>query len=66
MDSIDVPKKEFVKKRAYTVEEIAAILGIGKKAAYNLVREKPFKVVRIGTTIRISKASFDQWFDEIK
>lgn len=50
-------------KRTYTVEEIAAILKIGKKAAYNLVREQPFKTVRIGTAIRISKASFDQWLD---
>lgn len=53
-------------KRTYTVEEIAAILNIGKKAAYNLVREQPFKTVRIGTAIRISKVSFDQWLDNLE
>lgn len=40
--------------RAYTVEEIAAILHIGRSSAYTLVRKGYFKSVRIGTAIRIS------------
>ena len=35
--------------RAYTVEEIAAILHIGRSSAYTLVRKGYFKSVRIGT-----------------
>lgn len=51
-------------KRTYTVDEIAHILGIGRTAAYRLVHTGGFKVVRIGTAIRISKESFDAWLDK--
>ena len=50
-------------KRTYTVEEIAKLLSIGKTTAYALVKEGHFKIVRIGSAIRISKQSFDEWFD---
>lgn len=54
----DVPER-----RIYLVEEIAQILGIGRSSAYELVKEGHFKIVRIGTAIRISKKSFDEWLD---
>ena len=50
-------------KRTYTVEEIARLLGIGRTTAYALVKEGHFKTVRIGSAIRISKQSFDEWLD---
>ena len=50
-------------KRTYTVEEIAKLLCIGKTTAYALVKEGHFKIVRIGSAIRISKQSFDEWLD---
>ena len=50
-------------KRVYRVEEIAAILGISTSSAYELVKKGYFKMVRIGTAIRISKKSFDEWLD---
>ena len=50
-------------KRVYTVQEIQDILGIGRNAAYRLVSSGVFKAVRIGSSIRISKASFEEWFD---
>ena len=49
--------------RAYTVEEIAAILHIGRSSAYTLVKKGYFKSVRIGTAIRISRKSFDEWLE---
>ena len=49
--------------KTYRVEDIAKILNIGRSSAYNLVREGHFKTVRIGTTIRISRKSFDEWLD---
>ncbi|MEA5056669.1 MAG: helix-turn-helix domain-containing protein [Anaerotignum propionicum] len=52
-------------KRIYTVEEVAEILGIGMTSAYALVKEGHFKIVRIGTAIRISKKSFDEWLDTL-
>lgn len=54
-----------VEKRTYTVEDIAKILNIGRTSAYNLVKEGHFKSVHIGSTIRISKKSFDRWLDDL-
>ena len=51
-------------KRTYTVSEIQDILGIGRNAAYAIVKKGYFSTVRIGGTIRISKRSFDAWLDE--
>ena len=48
-------------RRTYKVEEVAKMLGIGRSSAYSLVRGGHFKTVRIGASIRISKASFDEW-----
>lgn len=53
-------------KRTYTVYEIAAILNIGRTSAYQLVKEKHFKTIRIGNAIRISKKSFDKWLDSLE
>lgn len=52
-------------KRTYRVDDIALLLDIGRNSAYNLVKEGHFKTVRIGTSIRISRRSFDKWLDSI-
>ena len=52
-------------KKTYTVSEIAEMLCIGRNAAYTLMKEEQFKIVRIGTTIRVSKKSFDEWLDTV-
>lgn len=59
-------KKPMPERRTYTVDEIAAILNIGRTSAYLLVKEGHFKVVRIGNAIRISKKSFDEWLDSLE
>lgn len=41
--------------RTYTVNDIAAILGIGRASAYKLANSEAFK------TIRISRKSFEDW-----
>ena len=41
--------------RTYTVNDIAAILGIGRATAYKLANSGLFK------TIRISRKSFEDW-----
>ena len=51
-------------RRTYTVEEIARLLSISRSAAYELVKQGNFRVVKIGTAIRISKRSFDDWLDQ--
>ena len=46
----------------YKVEEIAQLLAISPRAAYNLCNTtKDFRVLRIGTSIRVNKQSFDNW-----
>lgn len=57
-------KPVLYEKKTYTVQEIMKILGIGKKSAYQLVQENRFKSFRIGSSIRISKESFDKWLNE--
>ena len=47
----------------YRVEEIAQLLAISPRTAYNLCNTtKDFRVLRIGTSIRVNKQSFDNWF----
>ena len=46
----------------YTVEEIAQMLAISQRAAYNLCNSTTeFRVLRAGGSIRIPKDSFDAW-----
>ena len=61
--------KPKVECKTLRVEEIATILDIGRSAAYLLAREAestshPFKVLRLGNTIRISKKSFDEYLTD--
>ena len=59
-------KKQPAEKRTYTVKEISKMLGISENACYAFVKEMKdeFRSVRIGTSIRVSKKSFDKWLDE--
>lgn len=50
--------------RAYSVDDIMAILNISRSSAYVLIRKNYFRSVRIGKQIRISKASFDEWLNK--
>ena len=50
-------------KRTYSVEEVRAILNIGRRKAYELCTSGEFKAVRVGRHIRFSKLSFDEWLD---
>jgi excisionase family DNA binding protein len=52
-------------QRTYREEAIASMLGIGRSSAYTLVQEGHFRIVRIGTSIRISKKSFDEWLGTV-
>ena len=59
------PQRDTPMSRTYTVEDVAAMLNIGRTSAYNLVKEGHFKTVRVGNAIRISKKSFDEWLDTL-
>lgn len=48
-------------KRTYTINDLRAILGIGRTSAQRLVHTGKFRSVRVGGSIRIVKSSFDAW-----
>ena len=51
-------------KLVYTVEEIARMLAISLRSAYNLCNSTTeFRVLRAGGSIRIPKDSFDAWLN---
>ena len=54
-------EKGMPQSRTYTVNDIAAILGIGRATAYKLANSGAFKTIRIGNMIRISRKSFEDW-----
>ena len=57
------PQTARLEPLVYRVEEIAQLLAISSRAAYNLCNTtKDFRVLRIGTSIRVNKQSFDSWF----
>ena len=56
-------EKKVSQNRTYTVEDIAAILGIGRSSAYKLAKSGAFKIIRIGNMIRISRQSFEDWLE---
>lgn len=52
--------------RLYTVADIARILNISTRKAYDMCHQiEDFKIVRMGKSIRVRKDSFDQWFDSL-
>ena len=60
--STDTPtEKATPQSRTYCVDDIAAILGIGRATAYKLANSGAFKTIRIGNMIRISRKSFEDW-----
>ena len=56
--------KRICEKRTYTVDEVAALLGISRTSADEFVKRGEVKIVKIGASIRISKKSFDEWLDQ--
>jgi len=55
--------------RTLHVEDIQNILGIGRSQAYMMVRnasvsdDAPFKVMRLGNRLLVSKKSFDDYLE---
>lgn len=47
------PLEDWTERLVVTVPEAAAILGIGRNAAYNAVAERQIPFIRIGNSIRI-------------
>ena len=51
-------------KLVYTVKEVAQMLAISLRSAYNLCNSTTeFRVLRVGGSIRVPKDSFDAWLN---
>lgn len=61
-----INQKATSEKRSYSVAEVAVLLNVSKRSVYNLCTSGELKSVRIGTKLRISKKSFDEWLDGIE
>ena len=47
-----------------SVPEVAAVLGISRAGAYELVKGKDFPALKIGSRIVVPKEKFIEWVDE--
>ncbi|WP_144461609.1 helix-turn-helix domain-containing protein [Siminovitchia fortis] len=45
------------------VSDIQALLGIGRKQAYELVHSGEFHVIRVGKRIKVSKCGLINWIE---
>ena len=59
-------KRPLPEARTYTVEDVAAMLNIGRTSAYTLVKEGHFKTVRIDALSQSPRRSFDEWLEKLE
>lgn len=57
-----------VEKRVYDAEDIQMLLGIGRSKTYTFLdevymKQKPFRVLKIGKLYRIPQDSFNDWLN---
>ncbi len=58
-------KEEYeLTKEAYSVKEVAQVLGINENAAYNLAQKEDFPTIKIGKRILVPKEPFRDWLTE--
>lgn len=55
-----------LRNSTYTIPEIMILMNISAAAAYHLVQSEdvPFRVMKIGKSWRISKKSFEKWWNQ--
>jgi len=51
-------------KKTYNASEIAAILGISKSKAYDLLHREDFPTLHIGKRLMVVRTKFDVWLEE--
>ncbi len=50
-----------LQKKAYSVSEMAKVLGIGRDKAYELVHREDFPAIRVGNSYIVPVANLNQW-----
>lgn len=55
--------------KVYLASDIQRALGLGKTKTYEFLNEvyrqkkPPFRVIKVGTSVRVPKRSFDDWLN---
>lgn len=55
--------------KVYLASDIQRALGLGKTKTYEFLnevyrqKEPPFRVIKVGTSVRVPKRSFDDWLN---
>ena len=62
--NIDLEPVTDNERRAYSVDDIMAILNISRSTAYILIKKNYFRSIKLGKQLRILKTSFDEWLDK--
>ena len=57
-------------KKVFTAKDIAGILGVCNKTAYELIRQalvsdEMFKVIKLGRLYKVPAKSFLDWLDQV-
>lgn len=58
-----------MENQVYLASDIQKLLGIGKTKTYQFLnevykqKESIFRVIKVGTSVRVPKKSFDNWFN---
>lgn len=47
----------------YTIDDVARLMGIGRAAAYALVKSRGFPCVQVGRRLVVPVAAFSQWLE---
>lgn len=50
-----------LERQTYSVDELAKVLGIGRKAASELVRQKDFPSLKFGNQYKVPIIAFEKW-----
>ncbi|MBO5177178.1 MAG: helix-turn-helix domain-containing protein [Lachnospiraceae bacterium] len=52
-----------IERKAYTVAEVATILGISRSYAYEMAKQKKFPILELGKRMIVPKKKFDTWLE---
>lgn len=70
MKNITAPIND-TKSQVYLASDIQRVLGLGRTKTYDFLNEiykqenPPFRVIKIGASVRVPKESFDAWLNAV-
>ena len=60
LETVTTKTTQPVECQVYMAMDIATMLHIGRTKVYDFL--EPFRVLKVGTCVRVPKESFDKWF----